>query len=679
MDLASIRLIIDLLSLIHQDVPNRYQLIMKLVNQRRESNNLSLYNLSDIKTIIYLFESCRKLKTLFISHSCAKEQIMAYNMKCDKHEIINTSYVTSFTNTCIQCNQLLVRPKTRSITYFKQTGVESALLFEYRCTSINCGITYCGIYYQHPTTDRITITPTSILHHEIIYLGGDFAYEKNLITEFTSDLLFNHATFYGFANAYNYRNNLKKQDNTSNLRQLQDKHFQGVWIQYQLACMLFMTSTNRNFECLTNFSSMPDLRDRFLREQNNLINPLFMILWTHHKQIATEEHIYKYDHKLKNKTDKCSTCLVADGHEKPSRLVCAHKSTVSLQHHELGEVEIGCSETPLRRTQGFYFTCLVHYQISYNVTNASFCRKHQPSDSNDVLNATMTNDPNVCGNLSTNVHKLISNHDVSNNGLHKSSTSIKSHEQTNIDLGKFTSSQVDEQIKAVLGLDDNVNVNTDVCNVYRDSLLERKNDTSGFMAIFYDCGIIVAFQESIRSESVRRLLYLLLSLIKTVKNKVPNALLYDNACSLRLFIDKWYDKKSFKISEYTKFIKEMHIAIDRFHEGNHRRTICQTIMRADHPSHENRFAYVNSEICEQMFSYFTKFKSAFRNYSYPKSVTFYMLLFHLKNCQLIGLHPSTQSVNMKELNDYWQINIRAKKRSLENIDFHSNKKNCCSS
>src|SRR5271156_5671900 len=100
MDLASIRLLIDLLSVIHEETPNRHQLITNLVNYQRELNNLPLYSISDVKSIIYLFKSCKKLSKMFIPELSATEQMFAYNITCKPHERININYITPFTNTC---------------------------------------------------------------------------------------------------------------------------------------------------------------------------------------------------------------------------------------------------------------------------------------------------------------------------------------------------------------------------------------------------------------------------------------------------------------------------------------------------------------------------------------------------------------------------------------------------
>ena len=49
---------------------------------------------------------------------------------------------------------------------------------------------------------------------------------------------------------------------------------------------------------------------------------------------------------------------------------------------------------------------------------------------------------------------------------------------------------------------------------------------------------------------------------------------------------------------------------------------------------------VNTSVCEQFFSYLTKFRYSIRGFNYPISSLFTLLLFHLKNCHTIGLSSS---------------------------------------
>lgn len=52
----------------------------------------------------------------------------------------------------------------------------------------------------------------------------------------------------------------------------------------------------------------------------------------------------------------CGAALILDGHMKGTRLVCDHSYGRIVQSDEVGEVELGCPQTPLK---GSYY-CLEH-------------------------------------------------------------------------------------------------------------------------------------------------------------------------------------------------------------------------------------------------------------------------------------------------------------------------------
>ncbi|CAF0848485.1 unnamed protein product [Didymodactylos carnosus] len=158
------------------------------------------------------------------------------------------------------------------------------------------------------------------------------------------------------------------------------------------------------------------------------------------------------------------------------------------------------------------------------------------------------------------------------------------------------------------------------CNVYRDEMQETKRTSFGFLATFLSCGVIVGFDESYRAEGMRRVIRHLICILG--RGKLPPAMLYDTACTLRLFIDKWFNTEYLSNTENAEFLKTMSLAIDRFHQPNHTRKMCRNEMNCDHQTHNGLFKNVDTQICERMFSYFTNFKHAFRSYNFWKSDKF---------------------------------------------------------
>ena len=121
-------------------------------------------------------------------------------------------------------------------------------------------------------------------------------------------------------------------------------------------------------------------------------------------------------------------------------------------------------------------------------------------------------------------------------------------------------------------------------------------------------------------------------------SKLPTEIIYDNACSIKLYMNARYGTDYFKATAISDHLyTNVHFVIDLFHEQNHTRHICKNEMRAIHPSHMKLFSKVNSQIAEQTFSKISHYKTHWSNYSYPKSFINFILFFHLHNCELTGV------------------------------------------
>lgn len=194
------------------------------------------------------------------------------------------------------------------------------------------------------------------------------------------------------------------------------------------------------------------------------------------------------------------------------------------------------------------------------------------------------------------------------------------------------------------------------CQNYRDDSEEiRKSRSFGILASYHPCGVAIGFTEAVKAEGMRSITRHLLRSIK-YGCLMPDALLYDCACALKLHWNKWLGTNMLKISDLTKQLPS-HIALDNFHQRTHTRAICQTVMRSDHPSHEGRFLGVNSQAAEQGFQFIAKAKYSLRNFSFPYSTVMLMLMFHLKNCRIVGLKENHIGLSSKyfknEIKDYF--------------------------
>lgn len=201
-----------------------------------------------------------------------------------------------------------------------------------------------------------------------------------------------------------------------------------------------------------------------------------------------------------------------------------------------------------------------------------------------------------------------------------------------------------------MNFDPSDDVSDDECNVKRNELFDndKRSVTYGFLVSFYSCGIVAGFDESIRSESPRRVLRHLIRIGKNIfllrwTNinfvgkivKLPLGVVYDNACSIKLYMNNRYGTNYFKSTPISDYLfNAVHFVIDSFHEQNHTRHMCRNEMRANHPSHNNMFDSINSQIAEQTFSRIAHYKTHWSSYSYPKVYINFILFFHLHNLEL---------------------------------------------
>jgi hypothetical protein len=196
-------------------------------------------------------------------------------------------------------------------------------------------------------------------------------------------------------------------------------------------------------------------------------------------------------------------------------------------------------------------------------------------------------------------------------------------------------------------------VSEDECNVTRNELSDnsKRTLTYGFLASFYSCGVITGFDESIRSESPRRLLRHLIRIGKFLSRfnflepifigkieKLPLGVIYDNACSIKLYMNARYGTDYFKSTPISGHLfYKVHFVLDSFHEQNHTRHMCKNEMCANHPSHNKMFDCTNSQIAEETFSIITNYKRHWSHYSYPKSYINFIVFFHLYNSNLVNI------------------------------------------
>jgi hypothetical protein len=194
-----------------------------------------------------------------------------------------------------------------------------------------------------------------------------------------------------------------------------------------------------------------------------------------------------------------------------------------------------------------------------------------------------------------------------------------------------------------------------LCGVTRsedDQAYKKKRHSMGCLASFLSCGIVIGYNELINHEGDRKVTDHLLTMIK-FGAKLPNALIYDSACSLRLFWNKNYGGVYLKETPASKALFEMRLAVDRFHRKNHVHPMCSTTTNPDCAANGNEeiYRHINTGIAEQSFRYLTEFKLSLRRLAFPTSTLFSFLLLHLWNCRQMKISPDSFGLAAPFLSD----------------------------
>ncbi|CAF2139560.1 unnamed protein product [Rotaria magnacalcarata] len=286
--------------------------------------------------------------------------------------------------------------------------------------------------------------------------------------------------------------------------------------------------------------------------------------------------------------------LILDGHQKPRRTICSFENVTSLvNEEELGACNRGCPYQPQKKNNN---------SNNKNKNSPYYCYYHQ-------------------------------------NANEKSSSNIEEDRQRD-QAWKNQLKLLQEQSNVTDGDETCV-----LCNVIRsdeNEQLDNKRRSMGFLASFLSCGVVVGFTESINHEGVRQVTDHLLTMIK-MRSKIPDALIYDAACNLKLFWNKNYRGEHLKDTPASTKLFNMRVAVDRFHHKNHVHSMCKTITNPNCAANGNDEVYkgINTGIAEQSFRYLSEFKLSLRRFAYPTSTIFSILLLHLWNCRRTNRSPDS--------------------------------------
>ncbi|KAK3261948.1 hypothetical protein CYMTET_29173 [Cymbomonas tetramitiformis] len=163
--------------------------------------------------------------------------------------------------------------------------------------------------------------------------------------------------------------------------------------------------------------------------------------------------------------------------------------------------------------------------------------------------------------------------------------------------------------------------------------------SAGLFALVSPCGVILLVRELYGTESISQVVVILLSFFRRI-NRVPRLIGYDDGCHLHGFIHLAKRVQMWSGNVWWAALMTIKVFIDRFHHPNHVDAWCKKYMspeRADilpemrGTNPDGSPWKVNTEICEQTFSWMRDYKSITSHMNEPRFKWFLLRMCWMKN------------------------------------------------
>ncbi|CAF1503676.1 unnamed protein product, partial [Adineta steineri] len=301
----------------------------------------------------------------FFSNPNNKPQIKhAHNLEDILMSHPQTHPILPFTEQCPVCNITLNSDNTRTkeVSIYTDSGqVLPGIVYYLRCVHANNSneeIAEPILIYPNYTQQKNMkkFTTESIQHGPYVYLGGDYACERQLIERYTSDLVSTPHSW-------------QKQIDSLNLLAFNTNQYQVVKMNMRrFAQMLYIFKIIEMDFCLGgSIVIIPKEIDQFnlwAWSQYPRLLSRFIYLWSNHKTLIGP---------CKIPNDNCTSCFTIDGHQKARRRVCRTKHVDYLSSDFTKPLVIGCWRTPIRHS----LHCEIHqnYRSSTEVATVTSTNK----------------------------------------------------------------------------------------------------------------------------------------------------------------------------------------------------------------------------------------------------------------------------------------------------------------
>ncbi|CAF1413325.1 unnamed protein product, partial [Adineta steineri] len=247
-----------------------------------------------------------KLNTYLTSKGCSNMIVEPYIKKC--------------------CDTKLKMIIGRKIIIFKIDGSYTGTLTYGNC--LKCMKQYSHNYFMYQ--DKKYVTYDSVFSSNLVYLGGNYGYDKKFIRWLSNSILYLYSGFENFAKCYNATNNqISKTVDTANIN-LCPTRIQDFWFLYNFINISFFYTESTILQVPSNCDRQKLVE--FMNTNYDRLNKHFVNYWALHKE-----------HHSCGTT--CSMAFVTDGFQKSSRFICGNIKMV-VRSKELGYVQVGCGNRP---------------------------------------------------------------------------------------------------------------------------------------------------------------------------------------------------------------------------------------------------------------------------------------------------------------------------------------------
>lgn len=177
--------------------------------------------------------------------------------------------------------------------------------------------------------------------------------------------------------------------------------------------------------------------------------------------------------------------------------------------------------------------------------------------------------------------------------------------------------------------------------------------TFGIIIYVFNCNILLAVHEIMRSETVKEILAGLCDIVRiSSKNTqceqsnqiadswLPKTFVYDDCCHVIKHIIDYYPN-IFRATPASTFLYNSSFSIDSYHYTNHTDTWCKEHLD---PNKNDIVKQYNSQSAEQSNSWLKRFTKQFSRFDDEHCSLFLSLMLHIRNCKQININPFQPNV-----------------------------------